>query len=150
MDAHTFLRRFVDPTIAEFEAHPSSSRHAFLAAVTTFHCVDYFATPPSKENRIKQYRDESPEFAIVDRVCHAFKHTETGHPNAVVNQPLKVSDVTERPPAFYGVLVLGKSFFNDKVGGVEVEGSHFDFLYIVKRAADFLRNKIKIQTEGAQ
>src|SRR5262245_40695491 len=40
-----YLENFVEPTIAEFQAKPTSVRHAFLACLVTFHAVDYRAFP---------------------------------------------------------------------------------------------------------
>jgi hypothetical protein len=51
-----------------------------------------------------RFRKRSPDFAIVDRVANAFKHVETGHPDAPQNQPLTVTSVFERPPGMAGVM----------------------------------------------
>jgi hypothetical protein len=47
---------------------------------------------------------ENADFAVVDRVANAFKHVETGHPDAPQNQPLTVTSVFERPPGMAGVM----------------------------------------------
>jgi hypothetical protein len=78
----------VDPTIRDLEDHPASRRHAFIACVVTFHCIDYFAHPKKSANLRNLFRNQSPDFAVVDRVAHSFKHLETGHPEAPQNQPL--------------------------------------------------------------
>jgi hypothetical protein len=75
------MTEIVEPTISDFEANPTSVRHAFLACVVTFHSIDY--VPKKSANRRKLFRKESPEFATVDRIAHAFKHVETG-PGALV------------------------------------------------------------------
>ncbi len=41
MDIDRYFEQIVDPTIKDFEANPTSVRHAFLAAVAVFHTIDY-------------------------------------------------------------------------------------------------------------
>jgi hypothetical protein len=142
MDARRFLTEIVDPTIRDFEEYPTSQRHAFLACVATFHTVDYLTHPMKSANRRKLFRRESKEFALVDRIAHAFKHVETGHEESDIS-PLKASDVIERPPAFWGRFAWDLSRWNDTIGGVTIAGEHeHDLLIVVKLAADYLRTQI--------
>ncbi|MGY3618404.1 hypothetical protein [Bradyrhizobium sp. USDA 10063] len=135
-DAEAYMREIVDPTIADFHAHPTSRRHAFLACVATYHCIDYIKRPPG--NLRKQFRDECPDFGTVDRVAHAFKHTVTDG-----QKPLKVTSVFERPPAGAGVAQCGLSRVGDSIGGVEVwNESESDLIGAVTKAAEFLRGEI--------
>jgi hypothetical protein len=95
--------------IREFSQQPlpfllRQRRHAFIACLVTFHCVDYLTYPKSSRNMRDRFRKRSPDFAIVDRVANAFKHVETGHPDAPQNQPLTVTSVFERPPGMAGVM----------------------------------------------
>jgi hypothetical protein len=122
-DAQTYVEEIVLPTIREFEREPASRRRAFLACVALFHTVDYLAAEPSslsKGNLRKQFRTESADFVIVDRVAHAFKHMNTGDELSPDNKPLHVRAVFSRPPSFSGVMVAGLSYLGDKVGGVEI------------------------------
>jgi hypothetical protein len=144
-DAELYMNEIVDPTIRNFEIdHPASRRHAFIACLVTFHCVDYLAYPKSPGNLRDRFRKQSPDFAIVDRVAHVFKHIETGHPDAPQNQPLTVTSVFERPPGMAGVMQAGVSYVGDEVGSVEIWGEDRPYvLHAVKRAAEFLRSKIR-------
>src|SRR5258707_1283859 len=106
-DAISYTNEIVDPTIADFRDHPVSRRHAFLACVATFHCIDYIT--PGSQNLRDQFRKENSDFATVDRVAHAFKHVRSGNPKSPQNQPLDVSLVFERPPGRAGVARAGLS-----------------------------------------
>jgi hypothetical protein len=142
MDAHYYTSQIVDPTIADFESQPKSVRHAFLACVVTFHWIDYLTQPNASANLRRQFREESPGFALIDRVAHAFKHVESGHPQSPNNSPLMVDDITERPLAAWREAIWGKSRWGDSMGGVEIANeAHNDLLNIVKRAAEFLHSK---------
>jgi hypothetical protein len=117
MDANRYMTEIVEPTISDFEANPTSVRHAFLACVVTFHSIDYL---PNKSANHQSFRKESPEFTTVDRIAHAFKHVKTGHVQSII-KPLKAGDVIERPPAKWGEGVWGLSRWNDAIGGVTVK-----------------------------
>src|SRR5690242_18651604 len=97
MDIERYFEQIVDPTIADLEANPTSVRQAFLAAAAVFHAIDYLA-PKGSAGLRTAFRKQSPEFAIVDRIAHAFKHVETGHPDNPNNQPLSAEGVIARPP----------------------------------------------------
>lgn len=142
MNAATYMKEIVDPTIKDFEQHQSSRRLAFIACLVTFHCVDYLASPKNKENLRNDLRQNS-DFAVVDRVAHAFKHTKAGHPSAPKNQPLEVRAVFGRPPAIAGLMECGISQCGDSVGGVEIWGEDTpDLFRVVTRAAQFLSTKL--------
>lgn len=134
-DAESYMREIIDPTIADFHAHPTSRRHAFLACVATYHCIDYIKRPPG--NLRKRFR-ENTDFATVDRVAHAFKHAKSDG-----KRPLEATSVFARPPAIAGAAQAGLSSVGDSTGGVEVwNESDSDLLSTVKKAAEFLRSKI--------
>jgi hypothetical protein len=138
MDIERYFAEIVDPTITDFEKNPTSARHAFLACVVTFHCIDFLAL-----RHLRQKFQKHSEFAIVDRVAHAAKHVKTGHPKNPHNQPLTAVNVVARPPAVAGVMVPGLSRPGDAVGGVTIwSEAALDLLAIVKRAAEFLRGHI--------
>jgi hypothetical protein len=146
MDANRYVTEIVEPTISDFEANPTSVRHAFLACVVTFHSIDYLTYPKRSASRLKLFREKSPEFAMLDRIAHAFKHVETGHPQSAHIQPLKAGDVIERPPAKWGIAVWGLSRWGDADGGVTIKNEHDrDLLEIVKGAAEFVRASIKLE-----
>ncbi len=143
LEIEQYLSEIVDPTIADCEANPTSRRHAFLACVALFHAKDYLH-PGDGGNFRKRLRDESPDFANVDRIAHAFKHVSSGHPNAPTNQPLKSEEVISRPAGFWDVAVLGVSRWDDPTGGVTLNTDReFDLLATLKRAATFIRARIK-------
>lgn len=144
MDAKQYADEIVNPTIAEFENDPRSRRRAFLACVATFHLIDYIAYPARPKQGLREdFRRESPAFAAVDRYAHAFKHTETGHPNNPLIQPLEAGQVIERPPAIWGQMVWDLSRWDDAAGSVTIAGEHDrDLLADVKEAAAFLRSTL--------
>ena len=140
MDAQQYMDEIVDPTITEFKANPASRRHAFLACVTTFHTIDYLTRPQKPGNLRRSFCDECEDFALVDRVAHAFKHVQSMSPNQT---PLKMENVLRRPPAICGEMVVGLSRCGDASGGVTLSGNlDLDLLPVVKSAAEFLRGKI--------
>jgi hypothetical protein len=145
-DAEVYLDDLATPTIVDFEKAPASRQRAFLACVALFHAVDYLAKRPGSPNKRilrKQFREGSADFAIVDRVAHAFKHVKAGNSQSSDNKPLHVRAVFSRPPAFAGVMVAGLSYLGDLRGGVEIwneRGS--DLLGVVKRASAFIRAKL--------
>jgi hypothetical protein len=132
-----YLADIVEPTLAEFELHPGSRRHGFLACVATFHAVDYLAYPRKSAGLRQKWRRESRDFAIVDEVAHAFKHVVTP---SVGNPRLKAADVRWRPPAQWGSAAWGYSRWSGPDGGVEVEGVDEDLLNVVRRAVAFLQS----------
>jgi len=93
-----YLNEIVEPTIKDFENNPTSTRHAFLACVTTFHAIDYLTYSKRPAHMRQKLRNRSQDFAIVDRVAHAFKHVDTRDPD----QPLESTDVIPRAPAIWG------------------------------------------------
>jgi hypothetical protein len=136
-DLERYLRDFVDPTIADLEANPTSVRHMFLACVVVFHAIDYLAHPSSSRSLRNRFRLESREFAIIDRVAHAFKHVTTRG-----LEPLHASEVISRPPAVFDHAVFDLSQWDDSTGGVTLDDDRtIDLLATVKAAADFLRQK---------
>jgi hypothetical protein len=144
MDVEQYLTEIVEPTIAECEASPTSRRHAFLACVALFHTLDYLQLAVGSANLRKSFRDQSVDFADVDRIAHAFKHVSTGHPASANNQPLKSDDVITRPPAVWGVAVWDLSRWDDEKGGVTLnEDREFDLLATLQRALAFVRAQIK-------
>lgn len=140
--AERYMTEIVDPTIGDFEANPTSVRHAFLACVETYHTVDHLAHPKKPGNELKLFRDKSPEFAVVDRVAHAFKHVKAGDARNQHISPLRADDVIERPPARCGQMRCGLSRLGDTSGGVTINSeTNYDLLRTVKKAAEFLRAK---------
>jgi hypothetical protein len=138
------MTEIVEPTISDFEANPTSVRHAFLACVVTFHSLDYLTHPERPASHRQWFRQASPEFAMIDRIAHAFKHVQTGHDKSALVQPLKAEDVIERPPAIWGKAVWELSRWGDSIGGVTIKNDHErDLLEIVKRAAEFVRASVK-------
>ena len=140
------MREIVDPTIADFRDHPASRRHAFLACVVTFHCIDYITHPKKPQNLRHRFRKESLDFATVERVAHAVKHVRSdGESKSSQKQArsLHVASIFARPPALAGVMQCGLSRLGDLQGGVEIweeEGSNL--FSAVTKAAEFLRSKM--------
>jgi hypothetical protein len=142
MEIERYFEQIVDPTIADFEANPTSVRHASLAAAAVFHAIDRMAPKKSSGLRTK-FQRECAAFGIVDRIAHAFKHDEAGHPDNPHNQPLSAEGVISRPPLYYNVSgAYGLSRLGDPVGGVTLDSDRLQDIHLaVKGAAEFLRSK---------
>jgi hypothetical protein len=83
MEIERYFEQIVDPTIADFEANPTSVRHAFLAAVVVFHAIDYLPRETASSSSLRnRFRNECADFAIVDRIAHAFNERPTWLTNA--------------------------------------------------------------------
>jgi hypothetical protein len=149
MDAIRYADEIVEPTTAEFEADPLSTRRAFLACVVTFHMIDYIVRPAEPGARREAFRRESEAFATVDRVAHAMKHVSTGHPRKHLHQPLSAEQVIQRPPAYWDVSgAWDLSRWDDPIGGITIAGEHQrDILEDVKAAAAFLRTQANLLAE---
>jgi hypothetical protein len=146
-DAQAYLDEIVGPTIEDFRKEPTSRRRAFLACVALFHTVDYLAAQrgsPNSKNLRKQLRKGNPDFAIVDRMAHAFKHSKSGSAASPDNKPLRAQEVFSRPPAFWGVAQWDISRWGDTVGGVEIENEReLDLLDLVDRAFEFVSTLVQ-------
>jgi hypothetical protein len=109
-----------------------------LAAAAVFHAIDYLGVGSLR----KKFR-ENADFALVDRIAHAFKHVQTGHPNDPNLQPLSSKDVISRPPPQWDVAVWDLSHWDDPTGGVTLDADPaLDVLSTLKRAAEFMRAQI--------
>jgi hypothetical protein len=143
-DLERYLDEVVGPTIADFEANPMSRRHAFLACVATFHGVDYLAYPRKPQQLRQRFNKQSPEFALVDRVAHAFKHVVSSHVASPQRQPLKAAEVIARPPGFCDVAFSDISRVDDPIGSVTLDQERdVDLLAVLKQAVAFLRAQLR-------
>ena len=139
-DLLSYLDEIVEPTVQDFEANPTSVRHAFLACVAVFHAVDYRAYPRKARPTRQKYKQASQDFALVDQVAHAFKHVVTGPQGK--SKRLNAAEVIARPPAYWGSAVSDLSSWNDPNGGVTLDRDRgVDVLATVKRAVEFLRQQ---------
>ena len=80
-----------------------------------------------------------------DRIAHAFKHVQTGHPDDPNLQPLSAAGVIGRPLMYYNVSgAYGLSRYNDPIGGVTLDGGRrLDVLSAIKGAAQFVRQQFE-------
>lgn len=141
-DLKRYLTNTVEPTIADFEANPTSVRHALVACVVTFHSVDYLAHPRKPQVLRQKFGKESPDFLLVDQVAHAFKHVVTGVPSRP-DRHLHEGEVIPRPPALWDQAKWDVSHWDDSIGGVTIAGdAKIDLLAVLKRTVAFLRTKI--------
>jgi nitrogen fixation-related uncharacterized protein len=144
LEIEQYLSEIADPTIADYEANPTSRRYGFVACVMLFHAIDYLQYPDRDGNLRKRLRDESPDFADVDRIAHALRHVSSGNPNDPANQPSNSGEAISRPPAIWGAMVWDLSRWDDATGGVTLHNDReFDLLATLKRAATFIRAQIK-------
>lgn len=139
MEARWYFQHLVEPTIKDFEANPTSVRHAFLACVATFHTVDYLSAPKRPGNLRKTIGDACPSFAFIDRIAHGFKHVSSG-PN---EGDVKATDVISRPPATWDIGQWDLSRWDDSVGGVTLAtDTASDLLDELTNAAAYLKTQI--------
>jgi predicted nucleotidyltransferase len=136
MNARNYLYQIVAPTIADYAQNVRSVRHAFLACVATFHTIDYFAKGREKNSLRTHMRKECTSFRLIDRIAHAFKHTES-------SDNLKVQDVVERPPAFWGTATWNLSRWGDAFGGVTLaKKPDIDLLDELNVVLTYLRSRL--------
>jgi hypothetical protein len=82
-DLAGYLDLIVEPTFLDFQRNPDP-RHAFLACVAVFHCIDRL---PNHKNLRKKWCDECGEFLVVDMFAHHLKHVKSSHERHVSNKP---------------------------------------------------------------
>jgi hypothetical protein len=139
-DLVRYLDEIVEPTISDLEQNPTSVRHAFIACVAVFHSIDYLAYPSKPQPLRQLFRRQSPDFALIDQIAHAFKHVSSGNPSG---NRLVATEVISRPWAVWGSAVWGLSSWDDPTGGVTLNNDRsVDLLGALKRTVDFLRKKI--------
>jgi hypothetical protein len=133
-DLVRYLEQIVEPTIRDFEEHPTSVRHAFLACVVTCHAADYLAHPRNPATFRAGLKKESWEFNLVDEVGHAFKHVISG---ARGNPRIRATS-----------LIPAEGKVRDRMYGVEIIDlprvtiagyQKIDLLRCVRAAAKFVR-----------
>jgi hypothetical protein len=78
-----YLELIVEPTLDDFRKNPLSVRHAYLAAVVTYHAIDRAAYPRKSRVLLEKWRKESPEFGIVELVANQLKHVKANEGPAV-------------------------------------------------------------------
>jgi hypothetical protein len=144
-DMIEYIETIVEPTIKDFEEHPTSRRHAFLACVAAFHSIDYLAYPTERPSQLRQeWRKQSPHFKIVDEVAHVFKHVTTGNR---AKPDLHFKEVISRPPAMAGVAQCGISQCVDATGGVTLFNDRsIDLLHPLRETVRFLRSLREVPT----
>lgn len=80
-----YLDLIVEPTFADYQQNPGSPRHAFLACVAVFHCID--RVEGHNGNLRKSWGEQSIEFLVVDMFAHHLKHVKSSHEKRVSNKP---------------------------------------------------------------
>jgi len=139
-DLKKYLVDFVEPTVADFRNNPTSIRHGFLACVTVFHSIDYLAAPRSSRTLRQRFNRQSPEFEIVDKVAHAFKHVVSSRSDGSI----RAADILSRPPMVWGKAVWNLSRWDDSVGGVTIsQNREIDLLEAIEGAVRFLYQQLK-------
>jgi hypothetical protein len=125
-----YLDEIVDPIVKDFQEHPDSRRHAFIACVAVFHSIDYLAYPRRSQPLRDAFRKTSPDFAIVDEIAHAFKHVQTDG-----RTPLKADKVVSHKGDFSND--FSDDFDISKVTVKDRPG--VNLLSSVRKAVSFLR-----------
>jgi hypothetical protein len=141
-DLELYLQEIVEPTVKDFEQHPTSRRHAFIACVAVCHGVDYLAYPKDPRALRQQFEHQSLDFKIANDVGHAFKHVVQGNRN---DPRMKASEVISRPPAKWDEAQWDVSAWGDSIGGVTLDSDrNVDLLATVRRAVEFLWAQINM------
>jgi hypothetical protein len=135
-DLELYLQEIVEPTVKDFEQHPTSRRHAFLCCVAVCHGVDYLAYPKDPRALRQQFEHQSPDFKIANDVGHAFKRVIQGKRG---DPGMKASEIISRPPAKWGEAQWDVSAWGDSTGGVTLDTDrNANLLATVRRAVEFL------------
>jgi hypothetical protein len=82
-----YLTLIVEPTFADYQQNPQSARHAFLACVAIFHCVDRATYPKSSANLRKEWQSKCVEFLVVDMFAHRLKHVRSDKEKHTTHKP---------------------------------------------------------------
>jgi hypothetical protein len=72
-DMLRYLDEMVEPTIKDFEEHPTSVRHGFLACVAAFHAIDYLAYPKKRPSDLRQRSARLRSFALCPTRPHPLR-----------------------------------------------------------------------------
>ena len=137
-DSDRYFEGIVKPTVAEFERNPTSVRHAFLACVAVFHSVDYRAFPQKGRSLRQKWRGESLDFALVDKLAHAFKHVKAREGGS----ELYAHSVVERPPGIPGRMIPGSSALGGPGMVSLADSPAVNVLTVVRGAVAFLEAHI--------
>ena len=98
-DLIKYLELIVEPTFADYQANPTSERHAFLACAAIYHAIDRVTYPKGSGNLRKKWREQSLDFLIVDMVAHHFKHVRSDDEKASPTNPgIPLSSIVFRGP----------------------------------------------------
>ncbi|MBR1136148.1 MAG: hypothetical protein E6614_22310 [Bradyrhizobium sp.] len=65
-DLERYLIEMVRPTLIEFEANPSSRRHADVKCVVIAHAFDYLENPRAPQVRRNAFKHQPADFQIVN------------------------------------------------------------------------------------
>jgi hypothetical protein len=122
-DLARYIEVIVEPTFKEFSRNPTSVRYAFLSCVVVYHAVDRAAYPDKAGTMLKQWREESREFKLVEIVANHFKHVKSG-------------DEKVTGPGIPVTFILGLS---DSVETMETR----NFYFVIREAIKFLHEKAK-------
>ena len=145
MDARTYLEMIVAPTIAEAVAEPRDMRRCYVAAVVTFHLIDYLRTT-LKSSGQSMPRSRVADaisscnplaFKLVHSVANAVKHSRPGHKH---EDPIQFVPGTDqvRYPAFHGAGFMGSQIFGDRHGGRAVDLGSGGSMYLANAVLAFL------------
>lgn len=146
MTAARYVSQIVEPTITEAQNEPQSVRRAVLARLVTFHILDYVVSESTKKNGgdlRRRFQKKSPAFLEVDRVAHACKHVQTGHPKGRV-KPMAAGDIISVPAAVSGAMESGLQPCG-YAGGTGIVGEHIDLLPVISEAKNFLISQIELK-----
>jgi len=72
-----YIEVIVEPTFEDFKRNPGSVRHAYLACLVAYHAIDRVTFPASPGNLLKEWREESLEFMLVEQVALHLKHVKS-------------------------------------------------------------------------
>lgn len=126
MDARTYLELIVAPTIAEAVAEPRDMRRCYVAAVVSWHLIDYLRTTlKAGGNSIPRSRVADAisscnplAFELVHSVANAVRHRRPGREAAIRFTP-STDEVVD--PALHAVGSVSFPVSDDWHGGLAID-----------------------------
>lgn len=121
------------PTLEEFKRNQRSIRHAYLASVAVYHCIDRVARTRGVKPAVvrQEWARKSREFRLTDIVAHDFKHVRSTNRTGVIRPAVPLR------PALFGSFAFNTIPFNDT--GEDAALRHL--LYTFYHALHFIRRE---------
>ena len=132
-DLEEYLDLIVQPTFDDYDCHPSSVRHAYLACLVAYHAIDRATYPAKPHTLAQEWRKSSMEFALIEEVALHLKHVKSNFAKTAKDR---------FPP---NTLLIGHALGMQESGaGLETRNLYF----LVRDLIKFLRGKLAVAKQG--